>query len=71
MGEKKTWLDLEGKDLLAAVGESVGAASVCWDDVEHAGVFDSAMAGEIVDQLMDRIEQEISNRMNGEKTYGG
>ena len=71
MAEKTTWLKLEDKDLLTAVGEAVGAASACWDNLEHAGVFDSKTAGEVVDQLMDRIEQEISNRMNGEKTYGG
>lgn len=63
MAEKKKWLELEDKDMLQAVGEAVGRASVCWDNLEHAGAFDSTIASEIVDQLMDRIEQEISERM--------
>jgi hypothetical protein len=39
-----------------AVGQAVGAASACWDNLEGAGVFQSTRAKAIVEQLMDRIK---------------
>lgn len=36
------------------VGEAVGAASMCWENPEGAGVFDSTRASVIVDAILER-----------------
>lgn len=36
----------------SAVFQALGAASVCWESVEGAGVFDSTRAKEIGEELM-------------------
>lgn len=35
-----------------AVGQSLGAASACWENLARAGVFDSTRCGEIYEWLM-------------------
>jgi hypothetical protein len=42
-----------------AVYQALGAASVCWENVDEAGVFDDVQAKAIGEQLMDRIDQEL------------
>lgn len=42
--------------MFTAVGEAIGAASMCWETPEGAGVFQSDRASEIVDDLMYRID---------------
>jgi hypothetical protein len=41
-----------------AVGEAVGAASVCWEHVDQAGVFDSERASRIVDDLLTFLRRK-------------
>lgn len=41
------------------VGEAIGAASMCWEHVERAGVFDSERASAIVDSLMAALRQKL------------
>jgi hypothetical protein len=36
-----------------AIGVALGAASVCWSEIDKAGVFDSSRAKEIGDELLD------------------
>lgn len=41
-----------------AVGQAIGAASMCWEHVEDAGVFDSTRAKQIVDELVQYFESK-------------
>lgn len=41
-----------------AVFEAIGAASVCWETLEGAGVFDSTRAKQIGDELVDYINSK-------------
>lgn len=41
--------------------QALGAASVCWETPEGAGVFDSEHAKEIGDKLVDFIREGIPN----------
>lgn len=36
------------------IGEAVGAASMCWETPEKAGIFDSTRASQIVDAIYER-----------------
>ncbi len=39
-----------------AIGVALGAASMCWEHVERAGVFDSSRCGEVLDLLLAHLE---------------
>jgi len=41
------------------IGQAVGAASMCWESPERAGVFDSARAQRIVEETMRRISEAL------------
>lgn len=41
-------------DLKTFIGEAIGAASMCWETPEGAGVFDSTRASAIVDAIYER-----------------
>lgn len=43
------------KTLTEAVGQALGAASVCWENPGGAGIFDSTRAKQIADELLDGI----------------
>lgn len=43
-------------DLHEAIGEAIGAASMCWENVEKAGVFKSEMAKDIADTIVARVQ---------------
>jgi hypothetical protein len=43
------------RELLRAVGEGVGTASMCWENVSGAGVFDSGQALTVLDEIMDAV----------------
>lgn len=49
-------IDLPTDDIQAAIFQALGAASVCWESMEHAGIFDSTRAKEIGDELYQRVE---------------
>jgi hypothetical protein len=38
-----------------AIFQALGAASVCWDNIEKAGIFHSERAKFIGDQLIERL----------------
>jgi hypothetical protein len=43
--------------LESAVGQAVGAASMCWEFVDAAGVFDDVRAGLVVDALLTFLRE--------------
>jgi hypothetical protein len=43
-----------------AVYQAIGAASMCWEDVAKAGVFDSTRAKEIGDDLLVKVRTLIA-----------
>lgn len=43
-----------GCGLKTFIGEAIGAASMCWETPEGAGVFDSVRAQTIVEAIYDR-----------------
>lgn len=45
-------------DIETAVGEAIGAASVCWENMSGTGIFDSTRAKQIVDELVDHIRSK-------------
>lgn len=50
--------------LEAAVGQAIGAASMCWESTTSAGVFDSTRAKSIVDAVMARIREDQARAAN-------
>lgn len=42
-----------------AIGEAIGAASMCWKHVERAGVFDSTRAAMIADELEALLKAKL------------
>lgn len=50
--------DSEGEPVLpeAAIFQAVGSASMCWESVEKAGVFDSDQAKVIAEGLIDYLQ---------------
>lgn len=42
-------------DIERFIGEAIGAASVCWGNIEGAGEFQSELAGQIVDEIMIKL----------------
>lgn len=47
------------------LGIAVGAASVCWEDVRGAGIFDSEGAKEVLDQTMARLDVLLKEQFVG------
>jgi hypothetical protein len=48
----------EGTSLRQAVFEALGAASVCWENIEDAGVFQSDIAIEIGNELVEFVASQ-------------
>lgn len=48
----------EDISLREALGQALGAASMCWEHPEKAGVFDSTRAGEVYKALWALIEEK-------------
>jgi hypothetical protein len=42
-----------------AIGQAIGAASMCWEHPENAGVFDSTRAVELVDELIAFLQSKL------------
>lgn len=64
-GEVKGVVDLNLKDavsLTQAIHLAVGAASMCWENVEAAGIFDSDRAHDIATQLEHDVRRRINTR---------
>lgn len=53
--------------LESAVFQALGAASVCWDTLEGAGVFHSDEANEIGDALLEIIHSHFLTELNKRK----
>jgi hypothetical protein len=49
------------RKLSRLIYEAVGAASMCWDSPQSAGVFDSKRASDIADKLREDIKDLIRN----------
>lgn len=49
--EYSDW-ETEEEKKVSAIFQAIGAASTCWESLEHAGVFDSTRAKEIGDALI-------------------
>lgn len=47
-------------ELKKTIGELVGTATVCWSNIEGAGVFESEKAASILDQIYQAIESELN-----------
>lgn len=69
---EKRWLPvvnfegrLEDVSLAEWIGQAVGAASMCWEDVAKAGVFDSTQAGIISDSLHRHVQEVIDGVIEG------
>lgn len=43
----------------SAVFQALGGASMCWEAIEHAGVFDSTRAREIGERLLEHLDVEM------------
>ncbi len=44
-----------------AVYQAVGAASVCWDNIQGAGVFDDRQATQVAEDLLAAIRQWMND----------
>lgn len=54
------YLDLESLTLQAAVYTALGSSASCWTDVDHAGSFLASECARIGEQLMSRVETEVT-----------
>jgi Zn-finger protein len=66
------------KELGEAVGQAIGAASVCWDPMDCTGVFMSERANQLCDELfgvirqftthhLDQVEQKLTKIAEGKE----
>lgn len=46
------------KELEEKIGQLVGAASMCWSNVEGAGVYNSDKAKEIFEEILRAVKEE-------------
>lgn len=46
------------------IGVAVGAASMCWENVSGAGVFDSTLAAKIADAAYARLQMILADRFS-------
>jgi hypothetical protein len=49
----------DGMPLSNIVGEALGSASMCWENVSAAGVFDSSRAQWVYEGLMAQINRRL------------
>lgn len=47
------------KPVHEAIGEAIGGASTCWENLRGAGVFDSTRASAIADELEEFLRQKL------------
>jgi len=47
------------KNIIERVYQDIGQASMCWEHVEKAGVFDSSQASDIGYKLCEFIQEEL------------
>lgn len=47
------------KTISQLIGNLVGAASVCWENLEAAGEFKSDQANTLVDQALERLQELV------------
>ena len=50
----------DANTLEEAVGMAIGAASVCWQDLSNAGIYNDTMACEIVEELVTWIRNRVA-----------
>lgn len=55
-------MEPEWESLEQAVGESLGAASVCWEDMSGTGVFQSDKAHAALDRLLAYIHENYEKK---------
>ena len=60
--------EFDKKPLDQSIYEAIGAASACWETLEHAGVYQSEDALDIGRQLQLRIEREIQEACESVRT---
>lgn len=41
------------------IGEAVGAASMCWENLDNAGKFDMTMASRIIDEVVENVRNKL------------
>lgn len=58
LSANQTKLDIK---LNSLIYQAIGAASMCWDSPQSAGVFDSKRASDISDKLREDIKDLIRN----------
>jgi hypothetical protein len=56
----------EPRDLSELIGQAMGAASMCWDNVRGAGVFQSERASQITQEVIDWIEANYELKVGKE-----
>ena len=59
--------DLLVKELQELIGVAVGEASMCWDPLPGAQVFDSTKASEIVDRVTSDVLRIIAREIDPRK----
>jgi hypothetical protein len=52
------------KELGEAVGQALGAASVCWEPMDCTGVFMSERANQLCDELFGVIRQFVDQHLD-------
>ncbi|OZE88049.1 hypothetical protein CH304_00320 [Rhodococcus sp. 15-649-1-2] len=51
--------DVDGIEQL--IGQAIGAASMCWENVEEAGAFESSRAADIAREATERLSQLLGD----------
>jgi flavin-dependent dehydrogenase len=57
------------EELFSSVFQAVGNASMCWDNIGGAGIFEAMRAGEIAFELCHLIADEIEAERDGACGY--
>ena len=64
----RTLYEALGEEAYNKIGEAVGAATMCWENINAAGVFESEKAGKIVNELCWFIVELIENKHSTEQS---
>jgi hypothetical protein len=65
MSEQTERLLPQGLPLEEVVGQAIGAASACWENLAGAGTFESGRAAQIMNELLEEIRGRESEGLRG------
>lgn len=61
-----TGSESDPEDLQGVIGQAIGAASMCWENMSGTGIFDSTRARQILDDALNWVTENYVPRHTDE-----